>query len=119
MSIPFSSFLILFAIITSFLATLTTSASPPVLHPDELKALKEIATTLGIKGLDLKSEDPCSRRSLKFDFVQSLETGGVNNNISCQCYNMICHITDLTLKTMDLPGKLPPQLVKLRYLQSM
>lgn len=35
MSIPFSSFLIFFAIITSFLATLTTSASRPLLHPDE------------------------------------------------------------------------------------
>ncbi|XP_013723772.2 probable LRR receptor-like serine/threonine-protein kinase At1g29720 isoform X1 [Brassica napus] len=115
MSIPFSSFLIFFAIITSFLATLTTSASRPLLHPDELKALKEIATTLGIKGLDLKSEDPCSRSSLKFDFDQ---TDGGDTAINCQCDNMICHITDLSLKTMDLPGKLPPQLVKLRYLRS-
>ncbi|KAH0893748.1 hypothetical protein HID58_056177 [Brassica napus] len=80
-----------------------------------INALKEIATTLGIKGLDLKSEDPCSRSSLKFDFDQ---TDGGDTAINCQCDNMICHITDLSLKTMDLPGKLPPQLVKLRYLRS-
>ncbi|KAG2318960.1 hypothetical protein Bca52824_012173 [Brassica carinata] len=115
MSMPFGSFLIFFAIVTSFLATVTTSASQQVLHPDESKALKEIATTLGIEGLDLESEDPCSRRSLKFDFNQ---TDGADNTINCQCVGMICHITDLSLKAMNLPGKLPPQLVKLQYLQS-
>ncbi|CAF1709782.1 unnamed protein product [Brassica napus] len=31
---------------------------------------------------------------------------------------MTCHIIDLFLKSMELPGKLPPQLVKLRYLRS-
>ncbi|KAF2612164.1 hypothetical protein F2Q70_00012725 [Brassica cretica] len=110
MSIPFSCFLLFFTIITIFLATLTKSASPPVLHPDELNALKEIATTLGIKGLDLKSENPCIREKLKFDFVQN---EGVNNTVKCHCDNMTCHIIDLFLKSMDLPGKLPPQLVKL------
>ncbi|ESQ43617.1 hypothetical protein EUTSA_v10015408mg [Eutrema salsugineum] len=119
MSTAFLSFLIFFTItITIFLATLATSASSP-LHPDELNALKEkIANTLGIKRLDLKSGDPCRLRTLKtVDFVSNKDT---NNTIICDhCNNLTCHITDLYLKTMSLPGKLPPQLKKLPYLKSM
>lgn len=60
------------------------------------KALKEIATTLGIKGLDLKSEDPCTMSRLKFDFVRTVGDD-VNNTIKCgRCDNMMtCHITDM------------------------
>lgn len=62
------------------------------------KALKEIATTLGIKGLDLKSENPCTTKRLKFDFVG---TGGVNT-IKCLCENMTCHITELLVLFLAL-----------------
>ncbi|VVA92984.1 unnamed protein product [Arabis nemorensis] len=122
MSIVFSKFLLLFTVITSYLATLTTSVTSPTLHGDELNALKEIATTLGIKGLNLSYGDPCNIRTLKItqkvDFVHNTD---INNTILCDCSfnnNTICHITEIFLKTMGLPGKLPPQLVKLPYLRS-
>ncbi|KFK44805.1 hypothetical protein AALP_AA1G305100 [Arabis alpina] len=94
----------------------------PALHPDELNALKEIATTLGIKRLDLSDGNPCSLGKLKI--IQKVKVVGnldMNNTIRCDCslnYNKTCHITDLILKTLSLPGKLPPELAKLPYLRS-
>ncbi|KFK44804.1 hypothetical protein AALP_AA1G305000 [Arabis alpina] len=121
-SMVFWTFLTFFTIMASFLATLTTSTSSPTLHPNELNALKEIATTFGIKRLNLSYVDPCNSGTLmiiqEVDFVLNPNT---NNTILCDCTfnnNTICHITKLFLTTMSLPGKLPPQLVKLRYLQS-
>ncbi|CAH2034368.1 unnamed protein product [Thlaspi arvense] len=114
-----SSFLLLFTITTSFIATLKTSAaSSALLHPDELNALEDIATTLGIKRFNLSYKDPCHSRSLMIEFVPNPE---MNNTITCDCTHnnrRTCHITELTLKALNLPGKLPRELVKLRYLRS-
>ncbi|CAN7127248.1 unnamed protein product [Brassica rapa subsp. narinosa] len=109
-------FLFFFTIITTFLAILTASTSQ-ALHPDELNALGEIATTLGIKRLNLSDGDPCFSRTLNIGFVSD----EMKNTIACDCSfnnNMTCHITELTLKTLGLPGKVPPELVKLQYLRS-
>ncbi|KAF8105747.1 hypothetical protein N665_0156s0001 [Sinapis alba] len=111
MSVVFSSFLLFFTIITN-------PADSSTLHKDELKALGEIANTLGIKTLNLRNEDPCHLGILKFDDAQNPES---TNSITCDCtFNdgTTCHITELKLKTLSLPGKLPPELVKLQYLQS-
>ncbi|KAF8107798.1 hypothetical protein N665_0116s0005 [Sinapis alba] len=113
MSISLSSFILLFTIATSFLAAQRT---PALLHPDELKALEEIASTLGITKLNLDYGDPCDIKRLKIDVAQD---PGSENVIVCDCsLNNTCHITDLTLKTLSLPGKLPPELVKLPHLRS-
>ncbi|KAL0795774.1 hypothetical protein Bca101_067151 [Brassica carinata] len=116
------SVLLFFIIITSFLASSTTSVSPS-LHSDELDALAKIATTLGIKGLNLSYGDPCSLGTLKMmqdvDVLSNPETG--NSTIRCDCSfnnSMTCHITSIDLKTLGLPGKLPPELANLKYLQS-
>ncbi|KFK44798.1 hypothetical protein AALP_AA1G304700 [Arabis alpina] len=121
MSIVFLKFLLFFTI-TSYLATLTTSVTSPSLHPDELNALKVIATALGIKRLNLSYGDPCILKTLKIThkigFVLNSDS---NNTVLCDCSfnnNTICHITEIFLKTMSLPGKLPPQLAKLRHLRS-
>ncbi|KAL1205157.1 putative LRR receptor-like serine/threonine-protein kinase [Cardamine amara subsp. amara] len=111
----FLALLLFSTIITSFFATLTTSTS--ALHPDEFRALTKIATTLGIKSLNLSSGDPCHLGTLKFDIVLKPE---MNNTIGCDCSfnnNKTCHITELFLKSTSLSGKLPPELAKLRYLQ--
>ncbi|XP_056841627.1 probable LRR receptor-like serine/threonine-protein kinase At1g29720 isoform X2 [Raphanus sativus] len=111
------SVLLFFIIITSFLAS-STSASPS-LHSDELNALEKIATTLGIKGLDLSYGDPCSLGTLKMMQDVDVETG--NSTIRCDCSfnnSMTCHITSIDLKTLGLPGKLPPEFADLPYLQS-
>ncbi|CAF2166104.1 probable LRR receptor-like serine/threonine-protein kinase At1g29720 isoform X4 [Brassica napus] len=122
MSIIFSIFILLFVIITCFLTTLSTSAASQSLHPDELNALKEIATTLGIKRLNLSAGDPCKIRTLMIiqEKQDVLLNSAKNNSIVCDCSfnnNMTCHIKVIELKTLSLPGKLPPQLAKLPYLQ--
>ncbi|KAJ0233664.1 LRR receptor-like serine/threonine-protein kinase [Hirschfeldia incana] len=107
-----------FTIITSFFSTLTTSASP-ALHPDELKALGEIATTLGIKSFNLSDGDPCLLKTLKLGVVSSPDSE-VENIVVCDCSfnnNMTCHIIELKLKSLSLSGKLPPELAKLQHLQ--
>ncbi|KAF2549900.1 hypothetical protein F2Q68_00034957 [Brassica cretica] len=110
-------FLFFFTIITTFLAILTASTSQ-ALHPDELNALGEIATTLGIKRLNLSDGDPCFSRTLNIGGVVSDE---MNNTIACDCSlnnNMTCHITELILNSISLSGKLPPELAKLQYLHN-
>ncbi|WZZ10373.1 hypothetical protein YC2023_096294 [Brassica napus] len=108
-----------FIIITSFFATLTTSTSP-ALHPDELHALGEIATTLGIKRVNLSYKDPCVSQSLMI--IKQVDWNPVlNNTIACDCSfnnNMTCHITELSLVNLTLVGKVPPELAKLRHLRS-
>ncbi|XP_013594614.1 PREDICTED: probable LRR receptor-like serine/threonine-protein kinase At1g29720 [Brassica oleracea var. oleracea] len=93
------------------------SASPS-LHPDEVKALKDIASTLGVKHLNL-SEDPCLTKTLVI--TQDVLKEGHNSTIKCDCHfnnNKTCHITHFILKTFSLPGRLPPELSKLQYLES-
>ncbi|CAH8298907.1 unnamed protein product [Eruca vesicaria subsp. sativa] len=116
MWIVFSTLFLFFTIITTFFAILTTSASQ-ALHPDELNALGEIATTLGIKRLNLSDRDPCLSRTLNIGAVSN----EMNNTIACDCSfnnNMTCHITELNLKSTGLSGQLPPELAKLQYLQN-
>ncbi|XP_026404701.1 probable leucine-rich repeat receptor-like serine/threonine-protein kinase At3g14840 isoform X1 [Papaver somniferum] len=76
--------------------------------PDvEVEALTEIAKTLGKQGWDFAKLDPCSRTT---------PTEGIN----CTCTfsgNSVCHVTGIVLNRQSLPGMLPPELVKLPYLQ--
>ncbi|CAH8298922.1 unnamed protein product [Eruca vesicaria subsp. sativa] len=114
-------FLQFFIIITSFLATLTTLTSSPVLHPDELNALKEIAFTLGFKTFNLSDGDCLSRPLvIQGDLPAVVSTVKKENRIFCDCsfnFNRTCHIIKIGLKTLSLQGRLPPQLAKLQYLQ--
>ncbi|KAI3964188.1 hypothetical protein MKW92_000775, partial [Papaver armeniacum] len=69
--------------------------------PDvEVEALTEIAKTLGKQGWDFAKLDPCA-------------TKGIN----CTCGNTACHVIEIVLNRESLPGILPPELVKLPYLQ--
>ncbi|XP_023632943.1 probable LRR receptor-like serine/threonine-protein kinase At1g29720, partial [Capsella rubella] len=101
-----------FAIPTSVLSTL---------HPDELNTLEKIATTLGIKEFNLRNGDPCSLGTLTMmQQVTSVSNPKMKNAIGCDCSlynNDTCHITSIDLKTLSLPGILPPELADLRYLQ--
>ncbi|CAN6985677.1 unnamed protein product [Brassica oleracea var. botrytis] len=83
-------------------------------------ALEEIATTLGIKRVNLSYKDPCDSRSLMI--IKQVDWNPeVNNTIACDCSfnnNMTCHITELSLVNLTLVGKVPPELAKLRHLRS-
>ncbi|KAF3490456.1 hypothetical protein F2Q69_00053818 [Brassica cretica] len=107
----------LFTVLLFICLVCTVSASPS-LHPDEVKALKDIASTLGVQHLNL-SEDPCLTKSLVI--TQDVLKKGHNSTIRCDCHfnnNKTCHITHFILKTFSLPGRLPPELSKLQYLES-
>ncbi|KAL1205160.1 putative LRR receptor-like serine/threonine-protein kinase [Cardamine amara subsp. amara] len=111
----FSFLLLFFTIITIFFAISTSVLSD--LHPDEWETLKTIANTLGIEGLDPRNGDPCSLKTLNITTALNLD---INNVISCdfKIYNN-SHITRIELNSLSLPGKLPPELADLQYLQSM
>ncbi|KAL1205156.1 putative LRR receptor-like serine/threonine-protein kinase [Cardamine amara subsp. amara] len=103
-------------ILTLIYLVCTVSTSPS-LHPDEVEALKEIASTLGVKHLNL-SEDPCLTKTLVI--TQDVLKEGQNSTIRCDCSfnnNNTCHITHFILKTFSLPGRLPPEFSKLQYLE--
>ncbi|KAG2320648.1 hypothetical protein Bca52824_013861 [Brassica carinata] len=106
----------LLSVLTLIYLVCTVSASPS-LHPDEVEALKDIASTLGVKHLNL-SEDPCLTKTLVI--TQDVLREGQNSTIRCDCRfnnNNTCHITHFILKTFSLPGRLPPELAKLQYLK--
>ncbi|KAF8107794.1 hypothetical protein N665_0116s0001 [Sinapis alba] len=106
----------LLCVLTLIYLVCTVSASPS-LHPDEVEALKDIASTLGVKHLNL-SEDPCLTKTLVI--TQDVLREGQNSTIRCDCRfnnNNTCHITHFILKTFSLPGRLPPELSELQYLK--
>ncbi|KAF2549902.1 hypothetical protein F2Q68_00034951 [Brassica cretica] len=108
----------LLSVLTLIYLVCTVTASPS-LHPDEVEALKDIASTLGVKHLNL-SEDPCLTKTLVI--TQYVLKEGQNSTIRCDCRfnnNNTCHITHFIIKTFSLPGRLPPELSKLQYLKLM
>ncbi|XP_048619588.1 probable LRR receptor-like serine/threonine-protein kinase At1g29720 isoform X2 [Brassica napus] len=110
MLIVFSIIFPFFTIITSFLAISTSVSS--ILHQDELNALKKIATTLGINGLNLSYGDPCHLGYLKMipevAIVSNRELR--NNTIDCDCSfnnNTTCRIINIDLCRNYLSGSIP------------
>ncbi|KAK7244121.1 hypothetical protein RIF29_38939 [Crotalaria pallida] len=88
------------------------------LSKDEVDALKDIAKTLGKKDWDF-SVDPCSGEN---NWISSSiqDRGGSKNNVICDCSyasGTVCHVTNILLKRQSLPGTLPPEIVRLPYLQ--
>ncbi|OIW11601.1 hypothetical protein TanjilG_15295 [Lupinus angustifolius] len=95
-------FLSLLPIWFSFLAFGATT-----LLQDEVEALKDIGRTLGKKDWDF-SIDPCS-------WDRTLD-----NVVHCNCSisnDNLCHVVKIVLKSQSLQGILPPELIRLPYLQ--
>ncbi|KAI5411548.1 hypothetical protein KIW84_056561 [Lathyrus oleraceus] len=110
----FSQFLFLsltfiwFISITAFAAT--------TIHPDEKKALEDIAKSLGKKDWNFDI-DPCSSKP---NWVTPPIPKVLDNNVTCDCSvagDNFCHVIWISLKGQNLQGTLPPALNKLRYLQ--
>ncbi|CAN6694115.1 unnamed protein product [Malus baccata var. baccata] len=86
------------------------------LPQDEVQALTDIAKTLGKTGWDF-SVDPCSGQ-LPWTNISALK--GFESAVTCNCSfddSTVCHVTSIILKTQDLPGTLPREMVRLKYLQ--
>ncbi|PNY06647.1 putative cysteine-rich RLK (receptor-like kinase) protein [Trifolium pratense] len=105
---------ICFISLTAFAAT--------TIHPVEKKALEDIAKSLGKKDWNFNI-DPCSNKS---NWVtppipnNQSNNAEVVNNVTCNCSvagDNFCHVLTIDLNGQSLPGTLPPELNKLRYLQ--
>ncbi|GKV45296.1 hypothetical protein SLEP1_g52401 [Rubroshorea leprosula] len=101
--------LLLGPLIVFFLANFVFAS---VLPDDELRALREIAKTLGKTNWDF-SIDPCSGES---GWVTPTE-GLLENSVTCSSDTIPPHIVSIVLKAQNLQGTLPPELVRLPYLQ--
>ncbi|KAK8469456.1 hypothetical protein PHAVU_005G078100 [Phaseolus vulgaris] len=80
-------------------------------HPEEVKALKDIGNTLGNKNWDTNI-DPCSN--------QPPWTVSKDINVTCNCSiptDTFCHVVSILLKSHNLTGTLPPELIRLPYLE--
>ncbi|EOY13461.1 Leucine-rich repeat transmembrane protein kinase, putative [Theobroma cacao] len=95
---------------------LTTIAFGATLPHDEEEALKSIAKTLGKTNWNFEV-DPCSRHS---SWVEVEDLKDYDNNVTCDCSfsnNTTCHVVNIRLKAQNLSGTLPPELVRLPFLQ--
>ncbi|CAL5190212.1 unnamed protein product [Lathyrus oleraceus] len=113
MNKSFLTFFFLFLFAFFFFATLVFGAT---LSEDEVEALKDIAKTLGKKNWDF-SVDPCSGQK---NWTSSVQVKGSENAVTCNCTYVnatVCHVTNILLKSQNLRGTLPAELVKLPYLQ--
>ncbi|KAK4285842.1 hypothetical protein QN277_002482 [Acacia crassicarpa] len=97
----------------------TSFASATNLPDDEVKALKDIAETLGKKDWDFQV-DPCSGEN---GWVTPHPVHGDEKNVTCVCSFLkdknatVCHVTNIVLKGLNLQGTLPRELVNLPYLR--
>ncbi|KAB2605480.1 leucine-rich repeat receptor-like serine/threonine-protein kinase [Pyrus ussuriensis x Pyrus communis] len=85
---------------------------------DEVQTLKEIAKTLGKTDWDFSGDaNPCSGQ---LPWTDPSPLKGFDKSIICNCSfenRTVCHITGIILKSQDLQGTLPLELVNLTYLQ--
>ncbi|GAU31583.1 hypothetical protein TSUD_54060 [Trifolium subterraneum] len=79
--------------------------------------MKDIGKRLGKKDWDF-SIDPCSGQSNWI--TSSVQLKGFQNTVTCNCSFVnatVCHIVSIVLKSQNLSGTLPTELVNLPYLQ--
>ncbi|KAI3769371.1 hypothetical protein L6452_00472 [Arctium lappa] len=89
------------------------SINTTCLPSDEVDTLREIGRKLG-KSWDF-NEDPCSGRG---KWVTPSPNKTIENIVTCASRGINCNIISISLKGQSLPGTLPPELVKLRYLEN-
>ncbi|XP_043700287.1 probable LRR receptor-like serine/threonine-protein kinase At1g53440 [Telopea speciosissima] len=91
-------------------ALLISEAQP--LPDEEVQALRNIATKLKNNYWNVSSSSCSGGVGLNV----TLDYGGLSN-ITCNCSNTVCHITNIQLKALNLTGVLPEEFVDLPYLQ--
>ncbi|XP_052301151.1 probable LRR receptor-like serine/threonine-protein kinase At1g29720 isoform X4 [Populus trichocarpa] len=103
-------------VMISFSSSITLLASDQ-LHPGEVEALRQIGNTVNKDGqLSLNFDDRCQQDGV----VETEPRSAGNSTIGCDCSitdDNYCHITSFQLKDYSLPGRLPPELANLTYVQ--
>ncbi|KAL7243481.1 hypothetical protein ACSBR1_015804 [Camellia fascicularis] len=87
------------------------------LPQNEVDALQQIAITMGAKYWEFNG-DSCQVERVG---VTPLAPSGSESTVYCPCNftnDIYCHVTEIVLKGFSLPGVLPPELVKLPYIQT-
>ncbi|GMP74186.1 hypothetical protein CsSME_00031670 [Camellia sinensis var. sinensis] len=87
------------------------------LPQDEVDALQQIAITMGAKYWKFNG-DSCQVEQVG---VTPQAPSGSESTVYCPCNftnDIYCHVTTIVLKGFSLPGVLPPELVKLPYIQT-
>ncbi|KAJ7981873.1 putative Kinase [Quillaja saponaria] len=110
----FFRFLLLASFLIAF--SFTGFALPTLLPDDEVQALQDIAKTLEKKDWDFNI-DPCSEQPPWFS---ANPQKGFENAVTCNCTfanSTVCHVVSIKLKRQSLPGTLPPEFLRLPYLQ--
>ncbi|XP_077251094.1 putative LRR receptor-like serine/threonine-protein kinase At1g07650 [Tasmannia lanceolata] len=86
-----------------------------LLPDDEVAALKEIGRKLGKRDWDFRAEvDPCSGES---GWVVPNTNKNNKTAVECNRSNTVRHVVNIYLKAQNLQGVLPPELVRLPFLQ--
>ncbi|KAK7244116.1 hypothetical protein RIF29_38934 [Crotalaria pallida] len=83
---------------------------------EEVEAMKDIGKTLGKKDWDF-SVDPCSGQR---NWTSSVQVKGWENAVTCDCSfanGSVCHVVSIVVKSQNLSGTLPRELVRLPFLQ--
>ncbi|XP_020239268.1 probable leucine-rich repeat receptor-like serine/threonine-protein kinase At3g14840 [Cajanus cajan] len=112
-----TQFLFLSLLLLCF-TSLSFGANTNTTQPEEVEALKDIGNTLGKKDWNTDI-DPCSGKS---PWTVANTTKGVGDNVTVTCNCTIpgdnfCHVVSILLKSQNLPGMLPPELIRLPYLE--
>ncbi|XP_027927403.1 probable leucine-rich repeat receptor-like serine/threonine-protein kinase At3g14840 isoform X1 [Vigna unguiculata] len=97
----------------SFISSMAWGATLP---EDEVEVMKEIGKRVGKKDWDF-NVDPCSGQR---NWTSSIQVKGFENAVTCNCLfanATICHVVSIVLKSQNLSGTLPSELVRLPYLQ--
>ncbi|XP_052726263.1 probable leucine-rich repeat receptor-like serine/threonine-protein kinase At3g14840 isoform X2 [Vigna angularis] len=105
------SFYLLFHLWFLAFSFISSSAWGATLPQDEVEVMKEIGKRLGKKDWDF-NVDPCTG--------QRNWTSSIQNAVTCNCLfanATICHVVSIVLKSQNLSGTLPSELVRLPYLQ--
>ncbi|GFQ03191.1 probable LRR receptor-like serine/threonine-protein kinase rfk1 [Phtheirospermum japonicum] len=85
---------------------------------EEVNALEQIATEMGATSWRFNA-DLCELETVGFS---STPQSGSEGYVECNCNfildnNTLCHVTKIVIKSYNLPGILPPGIVKLPYLE--
>ncbi|CAH9143234.1 unnamed protein product [Cuscuta epithymum] len=101
-----------------WISFISLTSSAPLLPADEVQVLNTISAKLG-NAFSTVTQTSCINGSI----VNDNTTESINEKdklIKCDCSfnsNTVCRVTDIVLKSLDLQGVLPPELVNLTALR--
>ncbi|XP_031106377.1 probable LRR receptor-like serine/threonine-protein kinase At1g53430 isoform X1 [Ipomoea triloba] len=104
----------------SFFACLTSAAS--LLPAEEVEVLKTISAKLGNKYWNVTQTSCNDGVGLNQTFPDDGSGNDKFSHVICDCSfngSTVCHVTDILLKGLSLPGVLPPDFAKLRFLRQL